>query len=103
MRWSGRLDLSLSGDNHDWWPSGLELCDVIFVDCSSGPTVLTGIRRQQRERVLHLVVIAGTLTLRPEDAGSEESNRFAGTKDHDIETGVTVVYDQQAARWRLAS
>ena len=101
MRLAGRLAVALAATTHDWAPAGLALTDLIAVSCT-GTVDLTGLVPQQRERLVVIQVVAGTLNIRASNGGSAASNQFGLDADLALPagTGVWLYYDQADARWR---
>lgn len=101
MLLAGAVSHTVTASTNNYDISNSDVADVWRLS-STGAWNITGIAAKYRGRVVTLVMVSGSLTLKNNDAASDAGNRFALTSDLTLAAGdvVMIWYDVTSAAWR---
>jgi len=105
LRYAGILSVTISSDQNNWSPTGIDEVSVIRVTASGGNRTITGIVPPLHSTVLVIINVGTNLvTLASQSGLSTSTNRFVHNMDSpalaENET-VTIWYDNTTQRWRF--
>jgi len=105
LRYAGILSVTISSDQNNWSPTGIDEVAVIRVTASGGNRTITGIVPPLHSTVLVIINVGTNLvTLASQSGLSTSTNRFVHNMDSpalaENET-VTIWYDNTTQRWRF--
>jgi hypothetical protein len=101
-------DIISAGTTNDYNPAGLSTASAIYIQCSTGNEIITGLAGGSDGRIItihHLAVLGFLLVLKNESGSSAAANRFSMFGDLTLAEGESVIlqYDAVNSRWHTLS